>query len=744
MSRADRRPDEWAAGSEERQERVLPAMLLAALAGTVALWPYTSVIQPGRWTLVAMSAIVVVALSGLVLRRTLVRRGRTARELLTLLGQIAIAIALLTLTVAPQRALLGVIPTPATLQDFGALGAQAFDEIAFGTAPLQDTAGLRAVIGIGFAAIAILLDHLVAQRLALFAGLLTAVAGAVPMIVTFGEANVVWFVLLAVVVLLLLRHAVRQDRSAPPRSSAALAVGVGAGAVVLALIVAPALPVSASWVGLNASVNLNPTLRLGEDLRRPTASEVLTLATSADTAPYLRIATLSRFDGRVWHPDDTDVQDLADGFGDPEWSEQIATSDQRTSIRVLGVSSSWLPVPYPATRVQGVSSGWDVMPLNRTVVSETVDAAGEDYTVTSAVVVPSLEQIQAAAADGTATDDASPETLPPAIAATALAVTAGIESDYDKLIALQNWFRSEFEYSLETPVEEDFDGTGADAVARFLEVRSGYCIHFAGAFALMAQTLEMPVRIVVGYLPGSRTDQRRGEEVVYSVSSDQLHAWPEVRFEGIGWVPFEPTASLGVPTAFLPSAGGGGTSAGPSAPAPTTAPTEAPTGGPDRSLEESEDPTAGGGELRRLDSTPVLLFTAGSVLVLLLPALIRFAVRMLRLRRARRGDAATAWAEVHETLVDLRLPVSDADTPRLRARHLRDRGADEDAIALLVSAIERRSYSRAAEPEVDLSTAVAHVVTALNRSVDGRARAAAMLMPRSLFAPRAIRRSRPA
>src|SRR5690606_32006333 len=108
------------------------------------------------------------------------------------------------------------------------------------------------------------------------------------------------------------------------------------------------------------------------------------------------------------------------------------------------------------------------------------------------------------------------------------------------------------------PVEEDFDGTGADAVARFLDVRSGYCIHFAGAFALMAQTLEMPVRVVVGYLPGTRTDERRGDETIYSVRSDQLHAWPEVHFEGIGWVPFEPTASLGVPTAFLPSLTGGG------------------------------------------------------------------------------------------------------------------------------------------------------------------------------------------
>src|SRR5690606_4708576 len=100
----------------------------------------------------------------------------------------------------------------------------------------------------------------------------------------------------------------------------------------------------------------------------------------------------------------------------------------------------------------------------------------------------------------------------------------------------------------------------------FLDARSGYCIHFAGAFALMAQALDMPVRIVVGYLPGRLTDDKRGDDSIYVVSSDQLHAWPEVRFNGIGWVPFEPTASLGDPTGFLPAATDGGTSSDPAAP----------------------------------------------------------------------------------------------------------------------------------------------------------------------------------
>ena len=61
------------------------------------------------------------------------------------------------------------------------------------------------------------------------------------------------------------------------------------------------------------------------------------------------------------------------------------------------MSSSWLPVPYPATRVQGVSGAWRVMPDNRTLVSRTADAVGNDYTVTVDEVTPTLEQIRAIA-----------------------------------------------------------------------------------------------------------------------------------------------------------------------------------------------------------------------------------------------------------------------------------------------------------------------------------------------------------
>ena len=729
MSRVESRRIEWTRESDERRSRTLAAGMLAASAGFVALWPYTSVISAGRWSFISVAMIIVVTVVGVVVRQ-LHRRDRT-RNLWTPLAQIVAATCAVTMLLLPQGALLGIIPTGATINALGPLVADGFIQVQTSAAPMEDTLGLRTVITLGFAVAMILLDQLVAQRLTLLAVLLIASVGAIPMIVSFGDANIPWFVVLAVLSLFLLRHRIRHDRSAPRRTSVGVVIGVGAAAVVAALVITPILPVSANWVGAGTSLTLNPSLRLGDDLRRPAPTDVITLATDESSAPYLRIATLSRFDGRVWTPDEAPVRSLDDGFGETEWSDSIAAVDQRTSIRINGISSSWLPVPYPATKIVGASSAWNVMLTNRTVVSDNQNAAGEDYTVTSAVVSPSLEQIRAA----DAVMDAPPEEeVPEIIAATAAEVTAGAETDYDRLVAMQDWFRGQFSYSLDAPVEGDFDGTGSEAVEAFLEARSGYCIHFAGAFALMAQALDMPVRIVVGYLPGRATEDKRGDESIFVVSSDQLHAWPEVRFDGIGWVPFEPTASLGVPTSFQSAETTGGTSTDPTAPAPSAAPTTAPTNGPEVDRDQGGTSTADGEALRGLDPTPVLLVSLGVLVVILLPALTRLIVRTRRRAGARSGDAILAWRELRDTLVDLGLPVSDADTPRMRGVALVDRGADTAAVQLLVSAVERASYARATDETVDLSHAIGRASADLRRSVDGPARLAALFLPRSLFA----------
>lgn len=725
----------WHRDRDEPVGVVVPGAL-AGLAALTALWPFTSVISPGTWSFVVVTVIVAVVGVGMLVRHLLRRHSEGIAGAVALPAQALVAIGVLTLLVAGDTAVLGVVPTAATLTLVQALGAAAAEQIVFGSAPLDASPGLAAALGAGFAVVTILLDQLVAARVAVLATVLFATVGALPMIITLGPPNLAWFVAAAIVALLLFRHTARRHPESPRRASAAVAVSVGAAAIVTTLVVAPLLPLGSSIAGTGVGVTVDASLRLGDDLRQPSPVEVLTVATKADAAPYLRLTTLSRFDGRVWQPDRGDLQSQIDGFGEPEWGEDIPTAEYTTSIRVLRMSSSWLPLPYPATEVQGLSAAWRVSPENRTLFSRRGDAVGNDYTVTSLRVTPTLEQIRATEAAPPRPREEDVE-LPAIIGQQAAEVTADEQTDYDRLVALQDWFRSQFEYSLETPVEEGFDGTGADAVARFLEERSGYCVHFAGAFALMAESLGMQVRVVVGYLPGTLTNEKRGDESIFSVSSDQLHSWPEVLFPGIGWVPFEPTASLGVPTAFRAGTTQGGTTGGPADPAPTTAPQTEETTAPEVDRGDADPGSSEAGELRRLDPTPVILLTLGIVVLLLVPAAIRLLERRVRMRRAAQGDAAAAWAELRDTLLDLQVPVSDAESPRIRAASLvRDAGADEAALRVLTAAVERANYARTAERGDDLAAPLEVVLDSLRRHVDRRVRVRALLLPRSLYAPR--------
>jgi hypothetical protein len=132
-----------------------------------------------------------------------------------------------------------------------------------------------------------------------------------------------------------------------------------------------------------------------------------------------------------------------------------------------------------------------------------------------------------------------PSDLPGVVAETAGEVTAGQSTTFDQMRTLQDWFRTEFTYSTDVP-----EGNGTSAIVSFLENRVGYCEQFAGTFAAMARTLGMPARVAVGFTQGEQVAAG-----LFEVQGRNSHAWPEVWFDGIGWVPFEPTPGFGLPGA---------------------------------------------------------------------------------------------------------------------------------------------------------------------------------------------------
>jgi len=713
-----------------------------------ALLPVMRVVRPGSWLLGAIVLMVAVLAAGFIARRY--RLPTVAVGLI----EASVWVVFMMLVFLRATGLLWVIPMPETVRVLPALLSTAAEQIAVGTAPLDAGLALSMLIVGGTGLLTIIIDYVVlTARMPLLAAMGLIAVWLIPPIAVPDEVDIMAFVLLAAAILFLMRSDI-SSRGEPvkhrnPQSAgvAATSIGIAAIAVVVTLVAVPMLTPPVPRVGsgtISGGLGIDTTLRLGEDLARPPEVEVMIVRTSAPTAPYLRDSTVSRFDGEAWESDRVRTVDLdSDGaFGGVAVDEEIRLTEYVTTVEVVSLASPRPPVPYPAVAVDGLRGRWSAASYNRTVLGAAGTTQGQRYEVVTTVPGPTLEQIRsrsAGAADQPEGAVELPADLSPIVGDLAAHVTAESTNDYDALVALQTWFRSpEFNYSQNAPVGDGFDGSGADVVAQFLEKREGYCTHFASAFALMARTLGMPSRIVEGYLPGSATSDAVERETVYSVSSDQRHAWPEVLFEGIGWVSFEPTKGLGVPTSYSPGSVPGVTD---DATAATPAPSASSSVGPGLSPEEL-DGGQNGGEVGAtsvaVNPLPALTVILGVLFALAIPSLIRGLRRRQMLDAARRGDAGAAWMAVQDAAIDLGIDVPAGETARtFGARMVQQHGAPATEMSRLISAIERTSYApggrHAPGQGGAITDAAIAVRAAMLASVDSPRRLLALLVPRSLI-----------
>ena len=105
----------------------------------------------------------------------------------------------------------------------------------------------------------------------------------------------------------------------------------------------------------------------------------------------------------------------------------------------------------------------------------------------------------------------------------------GLDNDYDRAVAIMNYLRAEMRYTLQPQMPP----RGRDFASWFvLDSREGYCSYYATAMAVMGRAAGLPTRYVEGYLA------RPGKAVL---TGEDAHAWAEVYFKGVGWIPFDAT-----------------------------------------------------------------------------------------------------------------------------------------------------------------------------------------------------------
>jgi transglutaminase-like putative cysteine protease len=543
--------------------------LATAVVTAVATFGLVRLVSSGPWIWLSLVLILVITVVGHLCRSTSLPRP------LIIAAQVVAAALAITALRAHAAAVAGFLPGPGALHLLSAQFSAGRTDIVRESAPAHDTLGITTIMLTISAAFAVLIDAIaVTYRRAVLTGIPLLTVYLIPATRETGGLSWLAFITIAAGYLGLVsadgrdrlgrwgrtvEHsgAIRTAQGANPFDSphSAMARRIITLAIAAALVVPwfiPTLPHvfigdggSGRSVG-GGPVSLSQTVDLRNSLSTSTAVPLLSYTTSSANprGDYLRMSVLDSFDGTSWTIGAEPVSDVATfaappifGLTDPGIAKPAVT----TSVTVVGnFTFNTVPTPYAPRSVSGLPNllyDPDTLVIN---TGQTVGESrqGQKYTVSSVDVTPTYAQATAAPPvvdnAGLAQFLQLPSDLPAEVRSIAQQVTAGASTPFLKALALQNYFLTNFNYSLSVPA-----GDGNSAILAFLKNKVGFCQQFAGTMAAMARALGIPAVVAVGFTSG--TKQPDGS---YIVTTHDAHAWPMLYFQGLGWLRFEPTPSI--------------------------------------------------------------------------------------------------------------------------------------------------------------------------------------------------------
>ncbi|MEX2275339.1 MAG: DUF3488 and transglutaminase-like domain-containing protein [Actinomycetota bacterium] len=285
------------------------------------------------------------------------------------------------------------------------------------------------------------------------------------------------------------------------------------------------------------------------DLRsRGTLSDDVVMKVRAQQPGLWRGEAFDVFDGTKWTIGDrrtVSTEAIGSGAQRVPWSDESSALAQRVvqtfyvQVREPNVVfGAWQPqeVYFPAGGLRVDNYGSIRAPI--------LLDAGTIYSVVSHVPVVSAPELRSLP-DAWPQESLERYTQLPAglssqVRTLAERITAGEDSAYDKVLAVQRWLRANTRYNLDVPREVP----GADPIETFLfDRREGYCEHIASSMALLLRAVGVPTRLATGFGPGDRNTFTG----YFEVKESDAHAWVEVLYPGVGWLSYDPT--FGVPQA---------------------------------------------------------------------------------------------------------------------------------------------------------------------------------------------------
>lgn len=320
-------------------------------------------------------------------------------------------------------------------------------------------------------------------------------------------------------------------------------------------------------------------------------TEVFQVWTNGDG--YFRGETKTFYTGKGWlsHGLGMPISDLSNLKPYQQLDDTVL--ETKKVEQTITLTESVAPVifsQYRITSVEGVQANNGharYSPLDQRLDVDTLEA-GLTYKVTSEIPVYDSQALNRASVPQPSMELSPylslPASLPPRIKQLAQEITQEAKTPYERALALEEYLRRNYKYDTQNvPVPRD----DQDFVDQFLfETQAGYCDHFSSSMVVMARTLGMPARWVKGFTEGDvdlgadRPEGAPEDLYLYKVKNKNAHSWPEIYFEGVGWVQFEPTSSFTMPREYQEDQS-------------TLAPVVPPVKKRDQSVED-EDQAAGG------------------------------------------------------------------------------------------------------------------------------------------------------
>lgn len=214
--------------------------------------------------------------------------------------------------------------------------------------------------------------------------------------------------------------------------------------------------------GPGGTISINQSIDLRKSLTSTTPVPLMSYTSTSKEvrSDYLQMSVLDTFDGNSWtsgsvpqNPLDANTNVAIPGLTTLGVKRNTIT----THVKIIAnFMFNAVPVPYAPQSITGI-----VQPLYDPATLEVVpgDSAtrsrnGNEYTVTSAEILPTAEQVQAATgADPTLNRYTKlPANFPADVRAKAAQITANATTPWAKAVALQSYFLSDFTYSLQVQI----------------------------------------------------------------------------------------------------------------------------------------------------------------------------------------------------------------------------------------------------------------------------------------------------